>query len=58
MKPRLITLIGLALTCLALAAFALSSAPAVSGSSGASRGGHYVLNGADLPPAPPGSIHC
>ena len=46
-KPRLIFLIGLVLMCLALAAFALSSAPAVSGSSGASRGGRYVLSGID-----------
>jgi len=46
-KPRLIFLIGLALMCLALAAFALRSAAAVSGSSGASRGGRYVLSGID-----------
>ena len=52
MKPRLIYFIGLALVCLALAAFALVRAPAVSGSSGASRGGHYVLSGADLLPGP------
>ena len=52
MKPRLIYFIGLALVCLVLAAFALVRAPAVSGSSGASRGGHYVLSGADLLPGP------